>query len=229
MKLFKNTQSGRSLLSKCGVDEQIFLSDVYKKRTQSKKYQSDAPQFGRSMVEMLGVLAIIGVLSVGGIAGYSKAMYKHKMNKTIDTTSHILMGLTQLISMNADTTDFDNQTALKLGILDESLCTSGKCMLPTGGELRLHNGWLEVVFYEENRVNLCIDFLSNHWENMLPDGIQHISPLTYNGNFSYLYAPNGYGGSVKKSYGLSDIQEACKKSCDNDYFCYIYIMINPDS
>jgi len=29
---------------------------------------------GRSMVEMLGVLAIIGVLSVGGIAGYKMAM-----------------------------------------------------------------------------------------------------------------------------------------------------------
>ena len=33
-----------------------------------------ANYFGRSMIEMLGVLAIIGVLSVGGIAGYSKAM-----------------------------------------------------------------------------------------------------------------------------------------------------------
>ena len=29
-------------------------------------------QFGRSMIEMLGVLAIIGVLSVGGIAGRCK-------------------------------------------------------------------------------------------------------------------------------------------------------------
>ena len=34
---------------------------------------------GRSMIEMLGVLAIIAVLSVGGIAGYSKAMDKFKM------------------------------------------------------------------------------------------------------------------------------------------------------
>ena len=33
---------------------------------------------GRSMVEMLGVLAIIGVLSVGGIAGYTTAMNKHR-------------------------------------------------------------------------------------------------------------------------------------------------------
>ena len=33
---------------------------------------------------MLGVLAIIGVLSVGGIAGYSKAMQKYRINKTIE-------------------------------------------------------------------------------------------------------------------------------------------------
>jgi len=41
-------------------------------------------QSGRSMIEMLGVLAIIGVLSVGGIAGYSKAMHKYRINKTIE-------------------------------------------------------------------------------------------------------------------------------------------------
>ncbi len=45
---------------------------------------------GRSMIEMLGVLAIIGVLSVGGIAGYSKAMAKFRANKTIDQISHIV-------------------------------------------------------------------------------------------------------------------------------------------
>ena len=43
-----------------------------------------ATQSGRSMIEMLGVLAIIGVLSVGGIAGYSKAMMKYRINKTIE-------------------------------------------------------------------------------------------------------------------------------------------------
>ncbi len=41
-------------------------------------------QNGRSMIEMLGVLAIIGVLSVGGIAGYSKAMTKYRINKAIE-------------------------------------------------------------------------------------------------------------------------------------------------
>ena len=35
---------------------------------------------GRSMVEMLGVLAIIGVLSIGGIAGYTMSMDRHRAN-----------------------------------------------------------------------------------------------------------------------------------------------------
>ena len=42
---------------------------------------------GRSMVEMLGVLAIIGVLSVGGIAGYTMAMKNYKANEIINAAS----------------------------------------------------------------------------------------------------------------------------------------------
>ena len=41
-------------------------------------------QSGRSMVEMLGVLAIIGVLSIGGIMGYSYGMNKYRANETIN-------------------------------------------------------------------------------------------------------------------------------------------------
>ncbi len=36
------------------------------------------------MVEMLGVLAIVGVLSAGGVAGYSMAMQNHRTNVLID-------------------------------------------------------------------------------------------------------------------------------------------------
>ena len=42
---------------------------------------------GRSMVEMLGVLAVVGVLSVGGIAGYTYAMDKHKSNELLNEAS----------------------------------------------------------------------------------------------------------------------------------------------
>ena len=39
---------------------------------------------GRSMIEMLGVLAIIGVLSVGGLSGYTMAMNRHRANQVLD-------------------------------------------------------------------------------------------------------------------------------------------------
>ena len=45
------------------------------------KPDGDSICTGRSMVEMLGVLAIIGVLSVGAVSGYSKAMFKYKLNQ----------------------------------------------------------------------------------------------------------------------------------------------------
>ena len=43
-----------------------------------------AKQFGRSIIEMLGVLAIIGVLVIGGVWGYRKAITKHLANSIID-------------------------------------------------------------------------------------------------------------------------------------------------
>ncbi|MBR7158218.1 MAG: prepilin-type N-terminal cleavage/methylation domain-containing protein, partial [Alphaproteobacteria bacterium] len=49
-----------------------------------KNKSSSANQSGRSMIEMLGVLAIIGVLSAGGIAGYTMAMATFKTNKAMD-------------------------------------------------------------------------------------------------------------------------------------------------
>ena len=46
---------------------------------------------GRSMVEMLGVLAIIGVLSIGGIAGYTRAMRNWKANEIIDAANKVVV------------------------------------------------------------------------------------------------------------------------------------------
>ena len=44
---------------------------------------------GRSMVEMLGVLAIIGVLSIGGIAGYTLAMNRYRANEILNAAAEV--------------------------------------------------------------------------------------------------------------------------------------------
>ena len=61
----------------------------------TKNLQYDS---GRSMVEMLGTLAIIGVLSVGGIAGYSYGMDKYKANQTINDV--MLMGVDMITQLS---------------------------------------------------------------------------------------------------------------------------------
>ena len=70
------------------------ISYTYTPKPANKK----SNEKGRSMIEMLGVLAIVGILSIGGIAGFSKAMYNHKLNKQAEQISHILAGMLE----NAD-------------------------------------------------------------------------------------------------------------------------------
>ncbi len=63
------------------LDVRVKPDNDRKRKDTSLKPDGDSLCAGRSMVEMLGVLAIIGVLSVGAISGYSKAMFKYKLNK----------------------------------------------------------------------------------------------------------------------------------------------------
>lgn len=72
---------------------------------------------GRSMIEMLGVLAIVGVLSVGGIAGYSKAMNKFKTNKVIDQINMISTNIRTLYSSQRDFAGLSNSVAKSAGIV----------------------------------------------------------------------------------------------------------------
>ena len=70
------------------------------------KPDGDSLCAGRSMVEMLGVLAIIGVLSVGAIAGYSKAMFKYKLNKQTEQLTQVLNTITRLSHSFNNLTEF---------------------------------------------------------------------------------------------------------------------------
>ena len=66
---------------------------------------------GRSMVEMLGVLAIVGVLSIGGIAGYTLSMRKYRANQIADALnkySLIVYSACQKAVIDGDITEFSS-------------------------------------------------------------------------------------------------------------------------
>ncbi len=76
---------------------------------------------GRSMVEMLGVLAIIGVLSAGGLAGYSKAMFKHKLNTTMDQLTMLVTNIRTMYGTQDNYTGLNPGQAIKLGIIPAAM------------------------------------------------------------------------------------------------------------
>lgn len=102
-------------------------------------------QTGRSMVEMLGVLAIIGVLSVGGIAGYSKAMTKFKITKTFDQVSMMVANIRTLYSGQRNYNGLATDVAMDMGVVPAEM------QGPAAGELvNAFQGSVEVYAVEYN-------------------------------------------------------------------------------
>ncbi len=95
---------------------------------------------GRSMIEMLGVLAIIGVLSVGGIAGYSKAMNKFKTNKVADNVSMLIANIKTMYAQQNSFEGLTNTTAVSMGLVPDELVVDA-----TAGTLsNAYNGGVEI-------------------------------------------------------------------------------------
>jgi type II secretory pathway pseudopilin PulG len=67
---------------------------------------------GRSMIEMLGVLAIIGVLSVGGLAGYNMAMRKVRINNLISELNVFITDMGEMYSYMKSGTTGESATPL---------------------------------------------------------------------------------------------------------------------
>jgi len=78
----------------------------------TKKKQTE---LGRSMVEMLGVLAVIGVLTIGGLAGYNYAINKNIADNIINEINLRV----QTVSMQMETANVINFSELGDKILEE--------------------------------------------------------------------------------------------------------------
>ena len=67
-------------------------------------------ELGRSMIEMLGVLTIMGVITVGAISMISYAMRMQKQSAVNDEVYQIVLGVRQLLGEYDDFTRIDNST-----------------------------------------------------------------------------------------------------------------------
>ena len=126
-------------MKKLNKKKNIHLSCSYLLRTSRNWIPGTSPrmtqyQQGRSMVEMLGVLAIIGVLSVGGVAMYTNAMNKYRANDILNEASkRAVMVAGQLLTNPSATTmplsQFGSNTVAGATFKNDAAISNGKITL----------------------------------------------------------------------------------------------------
>ena len=143
-------------------------------------------QTGRSMIEMLGVLAIIGVLSVGGIAGYSKAMRQYRLNKTIEQITLIAGNVRAFFAPQRSYAGLDNETVIKKAKLVPDEMWDGDDIKDVwGNEVHLYgvdksSSGDEQAFrmsFQYVDYDTCFEFLTQDWTNA---GVKIIDPSSSN-------------------------------------------------
>lgn len=136
-------------------------------------------QSGRSMIEMLGVLAIIGVLSVGGIAGYSKAMNKFKTNKVADNVSMLVANIKTLYAQQKTYHGLTNQTAVDMGVVPDELGTTsdltnafnGKVYISTADSTTDNDDKAFNIVFDGLSREACITLATNDWGSGYSSGL----------------------------------------------------------
>lgn len=128
---------------------------------------------GRSMIEMLGVLAIIGILSIGGIAGYSKAMGKHRVNKTIDQVTQIVSSTRSLFyghktyaALDDNTADLVNKAHLFPDELGDGTSTNpfgGSVTLKAADKKNQNDNKAFSITYTSVPEESCVDLSIQDW------------------------------------------------------------------
>lgn len=204
-------------------------------------------QTGRSMIEMLGVLAIIGVLSVGGIAGYSKAMMQYKINKTVDQISQIAGNIRTLFASQKDYKALDNGTGSinytlikKAHLVPDEMWNTGQTAIenPFGGSVSIMSAgkkqgledWKGFGIYLSSiPEEACMALATYDWgsgtsSGLVAVGINAGSPYALTHDTTFLGGKQGDnaavavpGGTVSVPMPVNVAASACKAG-DTNYF-----------
>lgn len=210
-----------------------------------KKVTSRCPldaSAGRSMVEMLGVLAIIGVLSVSAIAGYSKAMFKYKLNKQTSQIGYIL----DYIIANQEPlkgADFQLKNILnKLGIVSDDMVKDNTeyAYDVFNSRIKLENHAADSssgvalgveINSGDNASEICRNFMT--MAKARADDVSWVYVQKRESDESFSNLTRYYGNqAIGKNHYLRNMDmitmdNTCKTCADSNY-CFVFILIGYD-
>ena len=159
---------------------------------------------GRSMIEMLGVLAIVGILSAGGIAGYSMAMQKYKGNQLIERLQ-LIATRARTIYKNSDYTAISKQN-----LIDSGKLSAQDFQNPFGGDIGIYiiSGASFYIAATNLPAEVCVDILTTDWGDK---GVFNGFDFNLDGGTLYQY---GWGWGVDGGLPVSQASaiNICKTS-----------------
>lgn len=130
---------------------------------------------GRSMMEMMGVLSIIGILSAGGLAGINKLFAQHKVNKSVEQISVMSAKLSQIGAQTGSYEGLDVASAIKFGAVPSSAIDSleeNKLANPFGGNIKIEPANLisgesdnqgYTITYDGLPEDACMSLITQKW------------------------------------------------------------------
>ena len=151
-------------------------------------------QRGRSMIEMLGVLAIIGVLSVGGLAGYNTAMRKIQITKALNEMQLVIQDCLQQHLTLKKPSKNQRISSVNLQYFKETLSALNS---KANVSLYYYTATPSYDFYfsfDYLPVDFCVSMLSTNWEMKVD------------------YGPSG--GSDTEWEGTASDQKTIRKLCE---------------
>ena len=193
------------------------------------KIQNPHIQSGRSMIEMLGVLAIIGVLSIGGIAGYSKAMTKYRVNKTADQITQLAQNIRTLYASQKKYNTLNSTVIKKAHLAPEEMYDNTNSIYmynPFGGTVgvwpsgKMWNNDQKAFAVHVSGIpqEACVELLTQDWGSGSSSGLIALGNWGADSSATYSYCDaSSFGYQCAKS-GVMPVNKAisiCAYKTDN--------------
>ncbi len=176
---------------------------------------------GRSMVEMLGVLAIIAVITSGSLIGYSKAMRRHRLNETITQVALMMTNIRTFYSTTDSYESFDENTAARYNMVTERMKgVDGTLMNPYKGRVNITRGKAVqggpdntafIITYRDLPVEACVGLATMDWGIGEKVGLIGVSVGADDGEPDFPVKPSEYFTVNKQTRPLtmSEAAEHC--------------------
>ncbi len=165
--------------------------------------------FGRSALEMIGVLVIVAILTVGGIAGYSKAIPQYKMYKLADQAAMIITNIRAAFAIKDNYQGLTTTAAIQMGAISKDAVKNGAAYNIYGGQVFLapaEDGHSVFITFSGLPKNACVYLATADWAGQVGSGIISIATLTQETQAAVSSRPeNNIGTSEDRTIPLTPV------------------------